>query len=298
MGADAVGKYRASVRSVFKWGVDSGLLDHAPRYGAQFKKPAKAVLRRHRASKGQRMFEAADLKSIIDGAAVPLKAMILLGANCGFGNSDIATLPLAAVDLKRGWVNYARPKTGVDRRCPLWQETIDALQAALDARPAPKADEADGLFFVTRCGAPWGSVRLDKKEDGRTVCNTDDPIAKEFRKLIIKLKLHRPGLGFYGLRHGFETIAGGSRDQVATDSLMGHSRSDMASVYRERIDDERLVDVANHVHDWLFPADETGPTDGPDTNDDEQADEEPIVEEAEIENGASDRPRLRLVMAG
>jgi hypothetical protein len=34
--------------------------------------------------------------------------------------------------------------------------------------------------------------------------------------------------------------------------VMGHSRNDMASVYRERIDDARLVAVVQHVHKWLF----------------------------------------------
>ncbi len=29
--------------------------------------------------------------------------------------------------------------------------------------------------------------------------------------------------------------------------------SNMAAVYRKRIDDKRLVAVVNHVHKWLFP---------------------------------------------
>jgi hypothetical protein len=33
---------------------------------------------------------------------------------------------------------------------------------------------------------------------------------------------------------------------------MGHSREDMASVYRERIGDDRLTAVAEHVRKWLF----------------------------------------------
>jgi len=35
---------------------------------------------------------------------------------------------------------------------------------------------------------------------------------------------------------------------------MGHARDDMASAYRERVTDDRLKDVADHVHAWLFPA--------------------------------------------
>ena len=75
---------------------------------------------------------------------------------------------------------------------------------------------------------------------------------KETTNLLKTLKIHRSGLSFYALRHTFETIAGESRDQVAVDHIMGHARDDMASVYRERISDERLIAVTTYVHDWLF----------------------------------------------
>ena len=80
----------------------------------------------------------------------------------------------------------------------------------------------------------------------------DSPISKEFRKLLDKLKLYRRGLGFYALRHTFETIAGESRDQVAVNFIMGHADASMAGVYRERISDDRLGDVVNVVRGWLF----------------------------------------------
>jgi hypothetical protein len=48
-----------------------------------------------------------------------MQAMILLGLNCGYGPSDLATLPMRVLDLAGGWVDHARPNTGIDRRCPL-----------------------------------------------------------------------------------------------------------------------------------------------------------------------------------
>jgi hypothetical protein len=39
---------------------------------------------------------------------------------------------------------------------------------------------------------------------------------------------------------------------VAVDAIMGHSRDDMASVYRERISDDRLRAVVEHVRKWLL----------------------------------------------
>jgi integrase len=241
-GPVALGNEINRVRILFKYGYDAGLIDRPVRYGASFKRPAKKVIRIARAKAGPRMFEAAELRAIIEAAPMPLRAMVLLGVNCGFGNADCATLPTNAIDPTAGWIRYSRPKTGIDRRCPLWRETTAALQEAIASRPASKQPEADGLVFVTKYGQGW---------TGST--STARPLSAEFRKLLVKLGLHRPGLGFYALRHTFETIGGDGRDQVAVDFIMGHSRNDMASAYRERINDDRLRAVVQHVHDWLYP---------------------------------------------
>jgi integrase len=94
------------MRVVFNFAWDNGLVDRPFRYGASFKRPSRKVLRLERAKKGPRMFEAAELRRMLDAARQPLKAMLLLGVNCGFGNSDCGTLPFSALDPERGWVNY------------------------------------------------------------------------------------------------------------------------------------------------------------------------------------------------
>ena len=75
-----------------------------------------------------------------------------------------------------------------------------------------------------------------------------------FRTLLDQTQLHRHGIGFYALRHTFETIAGGTADQVAVDCIMGHADHTMADHYRERIDDDRLIAVVDHMRLWLWPA--------------------------------------------
>jgi integrase len=199
------------------------------------------------------MFEAVQLRAILDKATMPLQAMILLGVNCGLGNTEIANLPAKVVDVTTGWLDYPRPKTSVLRRCPLWPETVAAVREAIEQRPKAKSPHHAGLMFITKYGKPWGTRTVSNPDEkGKVRKNADDPVCKEFNKLLVSLELKRPGLSFYGLRHTFETIGGDSRDQVAVDAIMGHARDDMASVYRERIEDARLVAVTEHVRKWLF----------------------------------------------
>jgi integrase len=228
------------VRSVFKYAFDAGLIDRPVRFGPGFLGPSAKVLRLHRARRGLRMFEAEEIRRMLAAAGVRLRAMILLGVNCGYGNNDCGTLPLTALDLDAGWVRYPRPKTGIDRRASLWPETVQALREVLAKRPAPKDPASAGLVFVTRYRRPWAKA------------TADNPLSRETRKLLDALGI-AGNRSFYCLRHTFETVGGAARDQVAVDHIMGHTDGSMASVYRERISDGRLRAVAEHVRRWLFP---------------------------------------------
>jgi integrase len=234
-------------KSVFKFAFDNGYIDRPVRYGTEFDKPSKDVMRRHRAKQPKRLFTADEIRQLLDGkrnneqdhilgASVQLRAMVLLGINCGFGNTDIATLTNSAVDLKGGWIAYARPKNGIPRQAKLWPETLAALRKAVAERPH------DGeIVFVTRnTHSPW--------MHGKT-----DAIKLEFKKLMHRLGINgRKGLGFYSLRHTFRTVADAARDQPAARMIMGHADSSIDDHYREAIEDERLVAVADHVRAWLF----------------------------------------------
>ena len=123
------------VRSIFRYAYEANLIDKPVRFGPGFVGPSRRELRCERQQNGLRMFEAAEIRAMLAAAPVPLKAMILLGINCGFGNTDVANLTVKNLDLKGGWCNFPRPKTGISRRCPLWPETVKAIKAALEARP-------------------------------------------------------------------------------------------------------------------------------------------------------------------
>lgn len=239
-GPVTLGAALQKIRTVFKYAFDAGLIERPVRFGVCFKSPSKRVLRLNKKNGENRMFEAEEVRRMLETAGVQLRAMILLGVNCGFGNADCATLPIEALDLDGGWINYHRPKTGIDRRCPLWPETVAALRKWLARRPRSRNPEIARLVFVTRNKTSWSKG------------TTDNPVAKAFAKVLGKVELVRKGRGFYALRHTFETIAGEALDQIAVDAIMGHVREDMATVYRERINDERLRYVAERVRTWLF----------------------------------------------
>jgi integrase len=229
------------VRSVFKYGFDAGLLDTPVRFGPDFKKPSAKVLRQNRAKAGPRMFEREELLALLDKAGINMRAMILLAINGGLGNADVAALPLSAVNLKTGWLTYPRPKTGIERKIPLWTETIDAIKAAIAQRRVPKDAAHKKLVFV----GPRGESYL--ADNGYRV-------AGEFTRVLDAAAIE-PKRGFYAIRHTFQTIGEGANDLAAVQSIMGHaaSSSDMSARYRERVDDARLRAVVNHVHKWLFP---------------------------------------------
>ena len=137
-------------------------------------------------------------------------------------------------------IDFARPKTGLPRRCPLWPETVAELRAALARRPDPKDPAHAGLFFLTQRGGPWA------------VDQPGGPVSAETVKLLRRLGINgRKGLGFYTLRHTFRTVADEAKDQPAADFIMGHEVPHMSAVYRETISNERLKAVSDHVHAWL-----------------------------------------------
>ena len=170
------------------------------------------------------------------------------------GNTDIASLPRAAVHLGKAMLEFPRPKTGVPRRAPLWPETVAALKAVAKARPEPKAKDDADLVFVTKYGARWVRVQTPMgKHKSVRVAVTIDGVSLEFGKLMRATGTHVPGRGFYALRHSFRTVADEVRDRPAVDLIMGHENSrDVATNYIERIGDERLEAVTGHVRGWLF----------------------------------------------
>jgi len=218
---------------VFNFAHKSDLIQQPVRYGLSFQRPPKKVIRAAKQRNGNKLYTAEECRQLIEKAPNPeLRCMILLGLNCGFGNADCANLPIQAVDFENAVIDWPRPKTAVERRCPLWAETVESLRVVLSRRKEGRVN-----VFVTKRGNSYADHATS--------------ITHEFRKLTDELGIHRKGVGFYSLRHTFRTVADATRDFPAIRCVMGHTDDSMDSVYTEEIGDDRLRAVVDHVRAWL-----------------------------------------------
>lgn len=229
----SVGNEITRIKSALKWLAKSKHCKEIE-VGPDFRKPSALAARRHKREMGLKLFEPAQILSILDESGLRMRAMILLGINCGYHNSDCETLKVKTVQaaLKTGLIEHTREKTEVERGCPLWPETTEALKAWIDRRPATKSD----LAFVLVDGKPLSTMNAD--------------VAKRFRAVRDMAGIGEGG--FSWLRKTFATYASESGDQVAVNFVMGHVDQTTPGIYRQLVREKRLQKVVDTVRDWLF----------------------------------------------
>jgi integrase len=221
----------AVIKAMFHWAEESEIIERGPRLNAVKKIPRKKVQRQ--------TFTPEEVHRLLAAANAQMRAMILLGLNCGFGCTDCAELRWDNLDLKARRVHFPRPKTGVDRNFVLWPQTVEALKAV------PVRGE---FVFYTKCGNTWG-WRISGKFD-------DKPLTREFKKLMTKAGIAtEKGTGFYTLRRTAATIAAGTGDVFAVQSILGHADLAMASTYVQKNRLTPQTDRAiEHAQKWLNEA--------------------------------------------
>ena len=230
-------------RLFFNWvgpGVHGqGYIDRLPRFGDAFKPPTQSALDREREEQAARVLTAEQIRALLAAASPKLKAMILLGVNCGYGNTDCTKLVIGKLDLDHGWADFARTKNGIRRRNPLWPETIKALRDVLKARKSPASPDYAKRVFITRSGKPFFAY----------------DVTHEFEKLAVAAGMTHDEADFYDLRRTCASIGLQVGDDDAVRTILGHKRlaKDMLGVYnRLQVSDDRLRAVTGHIHDWLF----------------------------------------------
>ncbi|HBG27645.1 MAG: hypothetical protein A2Y10_10415 [Planctomycetes bacterium GWF2_41_51] len=191
----------------------------------------KSVKQGHGRKHNRSVISWEELEKLFSVAGVVDTALLLLGLNCGFGNTDIGTLKLCDIDLEAATVSHPRPKTGVERNFCLWPETVDVLKTYIaNYRGKPLNSKISELVFVGKRGRPLCLEQID--EEGKH--KRSDAIKMRFMRLYEKAELKRPyGRGFYSMRHTFATLIGfGSNDLREVQAALGQRSISIQDVYR------------------------------------------------------------------
>lgn len=212
----------AIMKAMFHWAKKNEILIDIPNIDAVSK---VKILRKERA-----VFTPEQITKLITASGIQLKAMLLLGLNCGFGSTDCANLKWDNIDFNLLRVKMPRIKTGIARDLPLWTETIEAMKYV------PKRGE---FIFYTKQGNLWVRTIKTVLNDGQIKYSRYDAISVAFSKLLKKAGIKtEKGVGFYTLRRTAATLAARSGDPFAVQKLLGHADLKMASVYVQDVSEQ------------------------------------------------------------
>jgi integrase len=220
--ANRINLHIAIVKSMFHWAKKNEVLEVIPNIDAVSK---VQLVRKNRPT-----FTTEQIRKLLKASEPQMKAMILLGLNCGFGNTDCSELLWENIDFKKSRVHYPRGKTGINRDLALWPETVKALK---------NLTRTNERVFNTPTGKPW--VRMIETTDkaSNVKYTNNDSVGKEFSKLIKKLNLEvEKGVGFYTLRRTAATLTARSGDPFAVQRLLGHADLKMATTYVQDVSEQ------------------------------------------------------------
>lgn len=228
----------ATIKALFHWAVENEVIDRGPNL--------KAIKKITNIKSERPTFTIEHIKLLLEHADLQMKAMILLGLNCGFGCTDCAELRWENLDMGQYRVIFPRGKTGVSRNLSLWPETVEALQ------DLPRRGE---LVFYTIRGNPWVRTIQGKDKSGNEKFTKDDAVTKQFSKLLKTAGIRtEKGVGFYTLRRTAATLAARSGDPFSVQRLLGHADLKMASVYVQDVS-EQTDRVINNTRKLIIPGD-------------------------------------------
>ncbi len=250
--APTIQRHIAHIKAAFRWAFDQELIIAPPRFGGDFK------LGRVQSRRRKLLFTPEQIVSLIDSASDGItRAMVRLGIECGFGNTDVAALRWDEIEIDKQLITLSRHKTGADRKCAISTDLVNDLKEwkAVRDRRIEKAKvpilEPD-LVFSTLRGLRF--VREIPGEKPTDQPRTVDSVSVAFDKLArnkAKIKTAGDRQGFYTLRRTHRTWTDELGDHHAAALVMGHKSNDVASIYVQHIDDQRLFAINKHICDRI-----------------------------------------------
>lgn len=205
---------------------------------SDFRRASKRQHRARRRKAGDQSLTAAEARALIEAAGPKMRAIVLVMLNGGYRQSDLAEVPLSALDRSVPEIVHARRKTETFQRVPLWPETMSAIDAA-EAAGAMRAAGSE-LLFTSNSGRPLAHHR---------VSTSTDVVLQRFRRLAARSGVSATPSS---LRHTFLTVAFETADDTARKIIAGHTIDNMDEVYVRRYPLERLRAVTEHVRSWLW----------------------------------------------
>ena len=205
-----------AVRAMMRWGYRMSFIDQVPRnLDDQYSKisiPEPVVNR----------FSREEIGVLYSAASEKTKMFMLLGLNCGFGQTDISELRVGEVSVDANRIVRKRSKTAIHSEFTLWPLTMEMLKrhGNLDSKPSDRV-------FLSKSGHPLVREYFIDDKFKRT-----DAIRSAFFRLMKKTKMpnHR---GFYSLRKAAASEIE-SIDPAVTEMFLAHSEKAMKKHYVER----------------------------------------------------------------
>lgn len=294
LGWHAFNKQMTLLRAMFRWAADplgGNMLSVPFRMLGLFKKKGEKALRKAKrlktADHGGEYVPAGELRCLLTGAGITLRAQLLLGYFCAYGNTDCSDLPINAINrrpaselsIPAGWglIHFPRPKTEVDRAAVVPPIVLKAIDDVLARRHSPLMKEWSSRLFITRFGYPFVRDRVWRDSEGiidRPV--HIDSVGMIYSKLRLRVfscpehhgwELDATGsecltcrkpfapvrkMGFYALRHTAITDASGCADVDVLSRFQGHIMPGMRRFYVEQIEAHKLVAIAQCLMRKLF----------------------------------------------
>ncbi len=222
------------IKSIFGHAVKNLIIDKPAAFGTMFDPPSRDQIRKYRNRKPKMLWEPEQVRQLLEAANPTMRAMIYLGINCGVDCSDLCNMPKGAINLKSGWLEFPRAKTGIERRVKLWPETIKAVRDYLEVRPETESRTLSHLLFVTVHLNQW----------------TTNAIVHEFAKLRDQCEIEQGT--FIWFRKTVQTIGENEGDSIAVKAVMGHVDDSISSHYRQGVDPKRVARVTEIIRTWLL----------------------------------------------